>query len=291
MVISRALRPWLLLLSAVSLGVLQCATPLTDRRCDNLDTRSCNQPVSRGDNLTLYRQANRAARPVPGGTVNVTDVVVTAIDRYLEPRGSTGDAWVQQIVTDPAFDGCAPLADGRHVCGIQLFNPTVVPTGTHLLLGDTLQVSGGRYDEFDCARCCQPPRAPCTFDGRTLPEFSNASLERIGTGQTPVIVPATVTQVLEGGDRYVGVLVSLTGEISLENPSASDVGRGEIPVVGGMKLSPQIGPLTDRMGQPLINPTTGRLTTMRLRNVVGIVGYFFGTKFMPRGPMDFEVVP
>lgn len=226
-----------------------------------------------------------------GGSVSVSNVVVTAIDNHLEPRGNTGDLWVQEIVNDPMFNGCAPLADGRRVCGIQLFAPSLIPTGASLLVGDVVSISGGSYDEFDCTPCCAPPRPPCTFRDRTLPEFSRAGVERIGTGVRPVVVPATVQQIVEGGDRYVGVLVRIEGEVMLETPSMSDANRGEIRMVGGLNLAPQLGPLEDRMGRPLYDAAMRRLNYTRVRNVTGIVSYFFGPKLFPRGPGDFEALP
>jgi hypothetical protein len=277
--------------ATLALALSACATPLTDRRCDEIDRRSCNQPLPQGTTLATYRQAATASRPTPGGPVSVSNVVVSAIDDFLEPRGSTGDVWVQEVINDPSFDGCAPMPDGRRVCGIQLFAPTNIPTGSYLLVGDTVRVSGGSYDEFDCTPCCPPPRRPCRFEGRTLPEFSRAGVERIGTAVEPVVVPATIRQILDGGDRYVGVLVRITDEVMLETPTGSDATRGEIRMVGGINLTSQIGPLQDRMGRPLFDSATGRLNYNRLRNVTGIVSYFFGPKLLPRGPRDFEVVP
>jgi hypothetical protein len=280
-----------LVLSSLSLAVAACATPLTDRRCDEIDRRSCNMPLPAGETLAGYRQADTTLRPTVGVPVAVSNVVVSAIDDYLERGGNTGDVWVQEVVDDPAFNGCAPMPDGRHVCGIQLFAPANIPTGSFLLVGDTVRVTGGTYDEFDCTPCCPPPRRACRFDGRTLPEFSRTGVERIGTGVEPVIVPATIQQIVEGADRYVGVLVRITGDVMLETPTGGDATRGEIRMVGGVNLTPQIGPLTDRTGRPVFDSATGRLNFTRLRNVTGIVSYFFGTKLMPRGPQDFEVVP
>jgi hypothetical protein len=225
----------------------------------------------------------------------VGNVVVTAIDDYLESAsGNTGDVWVQQVYTNPTFDGCAPLADGRRVCGIQLFAPSFVPAGSSLLTGDLVNVSGGRYDEFDCTVCCRPPANPCRFMDRILPEFSQASVERVGTGIVPVVVPATLEQIALNGDRYTGVLVRIEGELMLTMPARGDIGRGEIPIAnaGGMKLSSQIGPLVDRAsGRPLFDPATGQLNFTRLRNVTAIVSYFFGNKLLPRSPQDFEALP
>lgn len=289
------MRPAVFSLSSLALlavaATVSCATPLTDRRCDEIDTRSCNRPAPSAEPLSLYRQADTAARPTPGVPVAVSGVVVSAIDDYLEPGGDTGDIWVQQVVDDPMFNGCAPMPDGRHVCGIQLFAPSTIPTGSYLLTGDSVSITGGSYDEFNCQQCCAPPRAPCTFTDRTLPEFSRAGVERIGTGIEPVVVPATVQQIIDGGDRYVGVLVRIEGDVMMETPTGSTATRGEIRMVGGLNLSPQIGALTDRTGRPLFDRTTGRLNYTRVRNVTGIVSYFFGPKLLPRGPEDFEAVP
>lgn len=280
-------------LAPLIVGALSCSTPLDTlpRRCDEIDPNVCNTPVAQRERLATYRQADLAARPRPGGPVAVSNVVVTAIDDHLEARGDTGDIWVQEVINDPMFNGCAPMPDGRRVCGVQLFAPSTIPTGATLLVGDLVTVTGGSYDEFNCTPCCAPPRPPCTFTDRTLPEFSRAGVERVGTGVQPIVVPATVQQIIDGGDRYVGVLVRIEGEVMLETPSGGDANRGEIRIVGGLNLAPQLGPLQDRTGRPLYDAAARRLNFTRVRNVTGIVSYFFGPKLFPRSPEDFEALP
>ena len=93
-----------------------CATPLTYRVCDELDRRSCTAPNPQSEPLSLYRGSPDAGSPEAGVAVNVGNVVVTAIDDYLESAsGNTGDVWVQQVYTNPNFSGCAPHPDGRRV--------------------------------------------------------------------------------------------------------------------------------------------------------------------------------
>lgn len=250
--------------------------------CDELD-QACNEPVdpSGYTQLSVYRQSNRAMRPRVGGAVRMRNLVVTAIDDHVESAtGSTGDVWVQERVLEPTFSGCMPHPRGGVVCGVQLFAPSILPAGSQLVPGDLVNISGGRYDEFDCTPCCAPPRMPCLFsDGRTLPELSLTSVERVGSTRPPEPIPTTLAQLAMGGDAYVGVLVRLNDEITLPAPDT----RGEYRLASSVNLSTQIGPLVDAAGARLAPGT-------RLRGVTGIVSYFFGTKLLVRGPEDYQIV-
>lgn len=249
--------------------------------CDELD-QACNTPVDPSGyvQLSAYRQRDRRARPMVGGAVRMRNLVVTAIDDHVEnSSGNTGDVWVQERVRDPNFSGCVPHPQGGVVCGIQLFAPTILPAGSQLVPGDLVNINGGRYDEFDCSVCCAPPREPCLFsDGRTLPELSMTSVERVGSTVPPTPIDTTLAQIAMGGDQYMGILVRVTDEILLPAPDT----RGEYRLASNVNLSTQIGPLVDSAGRTL-EPGT------RLRNVTGIVSFFFGSKLLVRGPEDYTV--
>lgn len=261
--------------------------PYGPRYCDNIDPHACDGgPPGPRQRLRDFRREQPAGapwmRPPLGQPVDLRAVTVTAVDQYLEgPNGSVGDVWIQERVTDPDFRGCAPHPDGGRVCGIQLYAPTLVPAGTHLLEGDIVNVAGGRYEEFNCTPCCAPPRPPCLFpDGRTLPELSYTSVERVGSGPPIEPIAVTIQQVLDGGDAYLGVLVRLTEDVTV---GATDR-RGEIQIADGVKLTPQLTALV------VPGTSTPLAEGMRLRRLTGIVSYFFGTKIIPRSTDDYEVV-
>ena len=253
----------------------------------------CDQPPVITEHLSNYRQADVSRRPAVGVTVDVRNVTVSAVDGYLEPGGSTGDTWVQEYITEEQaiarnLQGCAPVlgTDGSpiaRVCGVQLFGASLVPAGSHLLPGDLVNVSGGIYEEFNCTPCCPPPRAACPFaDGRSLPELSRTTVERVGSSRVPEPVRLTLRQIVDAGDAYVGVLVRITDDIDLAPPDV----RGEFNLSGsGIKMAAQLTRLVDRAtGMPLEG-------AQRLRNLTGIVSYFYGPKFFPRSTLDYDVIP
>lgn len=268
------------------LFALPACVGYTQRYCDDLDPNACDTVARPGRRLAEYRQADRAARPAVGTAVDIRYLSVTAVDDFQESAtGSIGDIWVQERVMDPSFQGCVPHPQGGRVCGIQLFAPTFIPAGARPLEGDIVNVSGGRYEEFDCTPCCAPPRPPCRFtNGRTLPELSMTSVERVGSARAPDPVDATLDQILANGDAYMGVLVRITDEVEI---GATDT-RGEIDVAGfeaqQLKISNQLTALVDPRSpadapQPLAAGT-------RLRGLTGIVSFFFGPKIIPRSRAD-----
>ncbi len=303
----------------LALGAGSCAN-VDPPACDNLDLTSCNTVVPPAQRLRDFRQTNRALRPTVGAPiVGVRNVVITAVDIYAEPGGDIGDAFVQEVIPESeaaSFQGCIPVMTGgrvtSRVCGIQLFRPRYIPVGSHPLPGDLLSISGGRYDEFNCQTC-----AAQFSDMRTLPELSQCNAERIGSGAVPAPIDVTITQVIDGGDAYVGVLVRLTdtfvtgpvnprqGEIPLTLATAAPMcltdgdrctrsseccsggcapDRGTTVCGAPLQMSDQLTPLNNSAtGMPLAQGT-------RVRNVVGIVSYFFGTKIIPRSVRDYEIV-
>jgi hypothetical protein len=267
--------------AAATLAVATTSCVGYDQRvCDDLDTRACDHPAVPAQRLRDFRQRNLAARPTVGSAVQVPNVVVTAVDTYQEPGGDVGDVWVQERVAEADFDGCVAHPLGGRVCGMQLFSPTPVPAGTRLLAGDLVDVSGGRYDEFDCTPCCAAPRPPCRFTGRTLPELSVTNVTRLGSARPPDAIPVTLADITTQGDAMTGVLVRVMGEFTLtatRRPNEFDIGMGIV-------VTNQLTPLTDAQGMALV-------AGARVRNITGIVSYFFGTKLIPRSTMDYEVVP
>jgi hypothetical protein len=253
-----------------------CNGPLYSR-CDD-PRNDCREPPRGGEPIATYRTSNPASRPPEGGPVDFRSAVVIGVDDYLESAsGNVGDVWVQQRIADASFAGCAldPVHGGR-VCGMQLFAPTFIPAGSHLVVGDLVNVAGGAYDEFTCEPCSTQ------FDGRSLPEVGMPTVERVGTSPSPDPIDVTLAQLTDPdhADDYVGILVRVTDDVTTMALSS----RQEITIAPGVQITSQLTPLND--------PSTGRpiAAGTHLRNIVGIASYFFSTKIIPRSVNDYEIV-
>jgi hypothetical protein len=264
-------------LLVAALFVASCNGPLYSR-CDD-PRNDCNEPPRGGEPIATYRTANPASRPPEGGPVDFRSSVVIGVDDYLErANGNVGDMWVEQHIYDDDFPCCA--RDCGHcgrVCGILIFAPTVVPSGSHFVIGDLVNVAGGAYDEFICEPCSMQ------FDGRSLPEIGMPTVERVGTSRAPDPIDVTIAQLTDPdhGDDYVGVLVRITDTITTMPFNAM---RSEITIAPGIQMTAQLTPLVD--------PSTGQVLPAgtQLRNIVGIASYFFSPKIIPRSVNDYEIV-
>lgn len=273
------------LCAAAACALGSCQVVYGPRVCDEIQRGACN-PVEITTPVTTlrpYRDRMATSRPTVGAPVDVRNVTVSAIDNYSEgTSGAIGDLWVQERVLDPTFTGCAPHPQGGRVCGVQLFAPNVSPAGEQLRFGDLVNITGGTYDEFNCGTCSSQ-----FAGGRTLPELSRAAVTRVGSTGAPEPIPATLDEVVNGGDNYVGVLVRLTDTITL---GAYNARFSQYPlVVNGvssrnLNIAEQIAPLRDAAGQPYA-------TNTRLRNVVVVVSFFFNPLLLLRSASDYEVVP
>ncbi len=254
-----------------------CTGPLLTM-CDD-PRRDCDHPVSGAQRIADFRQSDPARRPTLGVPVNFRTTYVIGVDDFLEAGTSAkiGDIFIEQRIADENYPGCVrdPVHGGR-MCGIQLFAPVPIPAGTHMTVGDIVNVSGGVYEEFNCGTCATQ------FDGRTLPEIGQPTVERVGSGLLPDPIDATIAQLTDPdhGDDYVGVLVRITEVVTTSAISS----RGEITIAPGLNMTGQLTALNDpSTGAPL--PAGTRLT-----NVIGIASYFFGSKIIPRSVRDYTVV-
>ncbi len=246
--------------------------------CDD-PRRDCNMPAQGGQSIADYRQRDPAARPVQGGSVDFRSAVVSAVDDYPGRNGNVGNVWVQQHIDDSAYPGCAADPHGGRVCGMQLFAPTFIPAGSHVIPGDIVNVQGGSYDEFDCSVCGNGSN---TFDGRTLPEVAMPSVERVGSTASPTPIDVTVAQLTDPAtaDDYVGVLVRITDVVMVGTTTSI----GNLNIAAGLQMTQDLTAVVDpATRQPLAMGT-------RLQNIVGIASYFYQGNIIPRSVNDYEIV-
>jgi hypothetical protein len=198
------------------------------------------------------------AYPGVGSRVLLRNVVVTAVDTYDEDgQGRIGNIWV----AEPA---------GGAWSGVQLFNPVVIPSRTHLVPGDIVEVTG-TLDES----------AYMVGDTDSLTELSAASVQK--TGETlppdPTVIPETDLTDRGRAEPWEGCLVRIAN-VELTGPYDS---YGETSTAGGVVVT------NDLFEIP------GAAAGVRYRSLTGIVTYFrpaaflLGVMLMPRGPQDLEL--
>jgi hypothetical protein len=287
----RAVRPVVTALVSLAISAGAC-TSLNDAPVCDDPAGHCNDPNTNagpsGPPLHQFRATaalpdGGPPRPPLGVGVDWGAVVVIAVDNYLEgPTGKVGDVWVAERVPGN-FPGCAyDMATDESVCGIQLFNPSPIPSGSHMLEGDLAHVSGGTYEEFNCPTCSS--HFP---NGRTLPEIGTPSIERIGSAATPEPISMSLSQFAGGQDSTVGIVVRINEPLQvLSGPDSH--GEYSIDTLGitgtGVTMSPQIGPIVPR-GQPTLAAGT------IICNLTGVGSYFYNQKILVRGPADLQIVP
>jgi hypothetical protein len=121
--------------------------------------------------VTLYQVQDPAAEghPETGTNVRVTNLLVTAVDRFDEDGGGhTGTVFVQE-------------RDGGPFSGIQMFRPTIQPANEYLLPGDVVEVEG-EYVEFELGQI-NPDWADAAE--RTVSQISQGIIRKTGEWVSP----------------------------------------------------------------------------------------------------------
>lgn len=250
-------------------GLGSCGGEFT--RCDELDTRSCGQPVARTAQTVRAIRA-RSPRLPEGAPSNLRAVAVTAFDAFDEDgTGRVGGMFFQEVSpnlageTDP-WAPC-PLLRARNVrvCALSVFAPQLAPSGYRPMPGDLIDVTGGAYTEFTCGPCGR--EFP---EGRFIPQVSSPTVTAAGVAPAPLAIPVTLQELVAHNAELLGNLVTVENVTVAGDPDR----RGEASLGSGVNLAFQMTPANG----------IGRGT--RLARVTGIAYYFYGVKLIPRSMAD-----
>jgi hypothetical protein len=228
--------------------------------------------------------------PASETSVQIRKVVVTAIDEYDEDgQGRIGSIWVGDV------DGSGAAVCGWW-CGITTFNPSVVPRGEVLKVGDLVDVSG-IYSEFlynDDGRLPNPD-APLQYHAEHLSEINSATVFKTGewVPVAPVDVDAMevqmepeVLQTMESAEALEGVLVTvrdLTASSGYDSYGQFET-REWVMVEDDLYRYPCRGYEDDITGTHF-DSITGVITWFGINNLFGQY------KILPRGPEDISPRP
>ena len=262
--------------------------------CDDprLDCNPDSGYRQEGQTLAIYRELSLANRPDAAVAINLPNVIVSAVDNYLEgPRGTTGNTWIQERILDPTFTGCVPdPVGGGHVCGIELYNPITIPSGAHVIPGDIVNVTGGTYDEFTCPTCSAV--FPCcgTPPGcETLPELDVSDMTQLGSTVAPTPIAVSIHDLDTAGlncnantvahdNAYTGVLVRITDIVSTQSLDANgNIAIDTYPQPYGSSVA------MSNSDWSAHRPVDGHHAPLRGRllcNIVGVVSYFYNPEVM-----------
>jgi hypothetical protein len=238
------------LLAVVMTACLALVGCSDDDGGNNLNNINNNNPTD--DTIYQLQDESHESFIPEDGTVDLQNVVVTAIDNFGDYTGSI-------FVEEPS---------GGEFSGVIVFVPQF--TGTtidDLMVGDMVNVTGIK-DEF----------VPSSGDrtGRSKTEIVDGTVEFVAQGQPlePDVVPsAQLIMTDPGGEAYEGVLVAV------ENVRAEEVNQyGEVVFSGGLVVG---GDLMDAATEAEIGTCYGE--------VVGVLDYFYKYVLHPRSSADFVV--
>jgi hypothetical protein len=205
-----------------------------------------------------------------GATVDVSSVVVTAIDTFDETNDgkSRGTIYLQDE------DQALPLS------GIATFAPSFQPSNLRLFPGDVVDVRSAYVElttlgsTVDFTKTC-----PACF----LPQFDHpAMVFRTETTNLPKPVVIDVLDLFDftKGRKWAGMLVTI--QDVLVPAAVASKGRVTYPIAPSQNAPAISNELYDLAANPLPEGAT-------LKSVTGVVTFFFNLKIAPRSGAD--IVP
>jgi hypothetical protein len=212
------------------------------------------------------------AQPCAGQSVNITSVVVTAVDNFDETKNgkSRGTIFVQDA------DIAGPYA------GVSMYAPTFVPANLRLAPGDVVNVNGQYVEQ-------QTIGSTVNFAPDFLPQMNKPQVTQ--SFETvlpqPLVVPLSDLDSFDnGGRKWIGMLVTVL-DVTVPGAMVTDSsGRVSTPLTAtanGVKINNELWDLQVWNGSNTANsfpPGT------HFKSITGIVDYFFNIFIAPRSMAD-----
>ena len=233
-------------------------------------------PLGNGDRLRDVQDPSNADY-APNKNVNVSTVVVTAVDNFDETHNgkSLGTIFVQDA------DQALPYG------GISLYSPTFVPANLRLAPGDVVSMSGEYVEE-------QTIGTTVNFAPNFLPQMSKPQVTQDFETQLPAPVEVTLDQLSSFATArpYIGMLVVLKDVTAPYAPSASD-SSGRITadltsIVDGPAINNELWDLQAWNGS---NSSNSFPAGTHFTSITGIVDFFFNIFIAPRSAADLVQGP
>lgn len=230
------------------------------------------EPAGNGNRVFEIRDPNNKDKAANGANVNVTGVVVNAVDTYDETHNgkSTGTIYVQDLGSTEPYSG------------ISLFNPSWVPGNLRVGAGDALDLNG-IYEESTTLPVAFAP-------GSALVQIANLT----GTFRYEANVPPAVTipvgdlTTFDVGSKWLNMIVTVENVTLQADASDGTSGRVSVNLLDGNG-----GKCTDPFPKPptLVNAlfdvgSLGLTKGTTLKSVTGLVVFFCNLQIAPRSAAD-----
>lgn len=220
-------------------------------------------PLGNGNRL---REVQDPASPdyAPNQNVNVTSVVVTAVDTFDETHNgkSRGTIFVEDA------DQASPYG------GISMYSPTFVPANLRLAPGDVVDIYGQYVEQ-------QTIGSTVNFSPEFLPQMNKPQVQLRFETQAPQPIEVKLADLENWSTarQYIGLLITLKNVTVALAPTTDSSGRVQAA-------------LDSTAGAPAINNELFDLQTSAVpagqtfSSVTGICDFFFNILIAPRSADD-----
>ena len=214
-----------------------------------------------------------AGKACAGQNVNVTSVVVTAVDNFDETKNgkSRGTIFVQDA------DAADPYA------GVSMYAPTFIPANLRLAPGDVINVSGQYVEQTTIG-------STVNFAPDFLPQMNKPQVDQSFETDLPkpVVVQLSDLEQFSTGRKWIGMLVTIEDVTVPVAPSPSDSTGLRITaeltsIVNGPAINNELWDLQSWNGS---NTSNSFPAGTHFKSVTGIVDFFFSIFIAPRSMAD-----
>ncbi len=219
------------------------------------------------------RDVQNPANNLSGQNVNITTVVVTAVDTFDETHNgkSVGTVFVQDA------DVTGPLA------GISMYSPTFVPANLRVAPGDVVDIVGQYSEQHTIG-------STVNFGAAFLPQMNKPQVSPSFETQLapPQVIALSDLQAFTTGRQWIGMLVQVQDVTVVAAPTGDGTGRVSAAFNGLVNAPAVNNELWDLQAYDAANPTNPNSFApgTHFKSITGIVDFFFSIYICPRSAAD-----
>ncbi len=233
---------------------------------------SPHNALGTGDRL---RDVQNPASPLysPNKNVNVSSVVVTAVDSFDETSNgkSIGTIFVQDV------DQAGPFA------GVSMYAPTYIPGNLRLAPGDVIDMAGEYTEQTTIGTTVTFP------SGSFLPQMNKPQATQAFevSEPQPAVIQLSDLDSFTTGRQWIGMLVTINDVTVLGAPTNN--GGRVAAIIDNVADGPEINnELFDLQAWNGSNTQNSFPSGTHFKSVTGIVDFFFNLFICPRSMADLQ---